>query len=130
MPDKSTEDIVENKTEASWSKGGEYVYGDDELSEGLYALEDEAVILDGIEGKYIPYYRMQDVMILYRERLRKHTQKLINAAESEEREKTLEILEKLKITIKVDFVETVKLTKGEKSYNKNLKDIQNIIKKN
>lgn len=57
--------------EKTWVYGGNYVYGDDWFSEAIYALEDEAIILDGIDGKYIPYEKMQDVMVAYREELEK-----------------------------------------------------------
>lgn len=84
------QDKIEEAGGTPWSRGGGYVYGDDELSEGLYALEDEAIILPDVEGKYIPYERMQDVMMLYRERLKRHVKKIEDIAYQKGREEGIE----------------------------------------
>ena len=92
-----------------WSRGGICVYGEDELSEGLYALEDEAVTLDcdDTDSKWIPYSRMQEVMILYRKRLRTH----LDQARQEERRKLRELLETLKSND--DIIKAIKELKAE-----------------
>ena len=58
--------------EKTWVNGGKFAYSDNPFKEALYALEDELICLDGVDGKFIPHYKMIRVMRAYEKFIKKH----------------------------------------------------------